>query len=183
MKIEVLPVLVPFLAFCNAAPTAGADPGFSFEITTAEAEPELARRLDETMVSGDVEGALTKRASINDCGASTFLNQGSDGSPLVADCKTINRNIAGGGTFEVGCGEGQLVKAKFGTCQWAAKCTPQGLNNAFIGNQDIIDTINSSIQKFGARSPPKVGSKGVMNCQSIQGGGLSQKITWYLYHT
>ena len=42
---------------------------------------------------------LETRASINNCGDSTFVNQSSGGSPRVEDCLRIARNIAGGGTW------------------------------------------------------------------------------------
>jgi hypothetical protein len=38
---------------------------------------------------------LEARKSVNDCGDSTFENQSSSGSPLIADCQQITRNIAG----------------------------------------------------------------------------------------
>lgn len=42
---------------------------------------------------------ILARASINDCGDSSFINQSSGGSPKVSDCQQITRNIAGGGTW------------------------------------------------------------------------------------
>lgn len=126
---------------------------------------------------------LEKRKSVNDCGPSTFVNQGSGGSPLVADCQMIARNIAGGGTFQVGCGgNAQHTKATYGTCAWGAHCDSDSANVANVGNQDIIDTINTSIDKF-ARGQQKVGSLGHMSCQSLKGVGSDASITWGIYHT
>lgn len=60
-------------------------------------------------------------------------------------------------------------------------CTPQGLNNAFVGNSDIYNTIDTSVDLFG--STGKVGSLGEMTCQSISGMGLNQGIRWGIFHT
>lgn len=55
------------------------------------------------------------------------------------------------------------------------------MNAAHIGNQDIIDLINSSIEKFQWEG--KVGAAGVMGCQSLTGlvGGVDMR--WGIYHT
>jgi hypothetical protein len=142
--------------------------------------------------------SLEARKSVNDCSDSTFINQSSGGSPTIGDCQTIARNIAGklsfshevpkhsdsldigGGTWTVGLGgeHHQLVQA--GTCAFGIN-GDSSANAAYIGNQDIIDLINTSIQRFSWEG--KVGAKGHMSCQSLQGliGGGS--LTWGLYHT
>jgi hypothetical protein len=47
------------------------------------------------------QGAVVKalEARDNHCGVSTFVNRSSGGSPKVADCQQMARNIAGGGTW------------------------------------------------------------------------------------
>jgi len=158
---------------------------FSIEVIKAEDDPVLAALLSskafESQTTPRSLSPLEKRTAINDCGASTFINQGSAASPYVSDCYGIGANIAGGGTFEVGCGEGFLLKAKYGTCAWGAACDPQGLDEAYIGNSDIYDTINTSIDKFG--STGKVGSLGYMNCQGLHGTLSATRVRWGVYHT
>lgn len=114
---------------------------------------------------------------INDCGDSSFTNRSSGGSPRVDDCRQIAANINGGGTWEVENFAGsqhQLVQ--YGTCAFGVQGT--GASNSvyfYVGNSDIIDLINSSIDKFQWNG--LVGSEGVMNCQP------GQDVKWGLYHT
>ncbi|KAJ4369601.1 hypothetical protein N0V83_005363 [Neocucurbitaria cava] len=139
--------------------------------------PVIAALLAATSAS-PVASKLDTRGSINDCGDSTFENQSSDGSPNISDCQQIATNIAGGGTWTVAVGQHQLVQ--YGTCAFGV--TPEdSLNYAYIGNQDIIDVINASIQKFSYNG--KVGAKGVMGCQSGQGEVSGDEVTWGIYHT
>jgi hypothetical protein len=48
---------------------------------------------------GESTSSIQARGSINDCDDSSFTNASSGGSPLVADCKIMASNIAGGGTW------------------------------------------------------------------------------------
>ncbi|KAI1833998.1 hypothetical protein DTO006G1_7751 [Penicillium roqueforti] len=123
------------------------------------------------------ESRLEARASINDCGSSTFINQSSGGSPLVADCQHLARNIAGGGTWTVSASGSQHQLAQYGTCAFGIQ--GQVLETAHIGNQDIIDVINSSIAKF--KWEGKIGAKGTMGCQTVTKSG-NTPMTWGIYH-
>ncbi|KAF9054911.1 putative necrosis-inducing factor-domain-containing protein [Panaeolus papilionaceus] len=122
---------------------------------------------------------LETRASINNCGDSTFVNQSSGGSPRVEDCLRIARNIAGGGTWSVALiGHHQLVE--YGTCAFGVKAPFElGVSNIRIGNQDIIDVINDSVRRFQWNG--RVGAKGEMKCQSDP-GGIWHKTDWGIYH-
>ncbi|KAF7969261.1 hypothetical protein HWV62_27856 [Athelia sp. TMB] len=111
--------------------------------------------------------------SVNDCGDSSFVGQTNGGSPLISDCQIIQKNIAGGGTWTTGSGsQRQLVQ--FGTCALGVT-VENGL--AKVGNQDIIDLINSSIQMFG--SGGRVAAKGTMPCQGALGG--TSTVDWAIY--
>lgn len=44
---------------------------------------------------------IFRRASVNDCGDSSFYNGSTGGSPSVQDCLQIAANIGKGGTWEV----------------------------------------------------------------------------------
>lgn len=48
----------------------------------------------------------------------------------------------------------------------------------YVGNQDIIDLINDSTQKFGCGGV--VGSKGAMTCQAAL---EPPRVEWGIYHT
>ncbi|KAF7967881.1 hypothetical protein HWV62_32820 [Athelia sp. TMB] len=103
--------------------------------------------------------------SNNDCGDSSFVGETSGGSPLISDCQIIQKNIAGGGTWTTSAGaQRQLVQ--FGTCAFGITVISDGA--AIVGNQDIIDLINSSIQLFG--SGRRVAAKGAMPCNALFGG-------------
>ncbi|PPR05583.1 hypothetical protein CVT24_002784 [Panaeolus cyanescens] len=118
---------------------------------------------------------------INNCGDSTFINQSSPGSPLVADCQRIAQNIAGGGTWHVALiGHHQLVQ--YGTCAFGVQAPfAFAVWNYRVGNSDIIDLINDSIARF--QWFDKVGAKGVMACQSDPSGQFMPNVEWGIYHT
>ncbi|CDM27637.1 hypothetical protein CBS147339_4225 [Penicillium roqueforti] len=126
------------------------------------------------------EPRLEARASINDCGSSTFINQSSGDSPLVADCQVLVKNIAGGGTWTVPAVGRQHQLAQYGTCAFGIQ-GGQVLNIAYVGNQDIIYIINSSIAKFKWKG--KIGAKGTMSCQTPTKATGNTPMTWAIYHT
>ena len=142
---------------------------------------------------------LEARDSINDCGDSSFTNESSSGSPTVSDCLQIATNIAGGGTWvylpksDFLCNticwqkvpqtfaliaQHQLVQ--YGTCAFGVTAGYQiGVAYVKIGNQDIIDLIHSSIDKFQWNG--LVGAKGELQCQT--NASFTLKTSWGLYHT
>lgn len=93
-------------------------------------------------------GELSERAiAINDCGDSTFINRSSGGSPRVADCEQLARNIAGDGTWTVD-DSAQHQLAQYGTCAFGVTVHSDGAWYAYIGNEDIRDLIFDSIKRF-----------------------------------
>jgi hypothetical protein len=121
---------------------------------------------------------IYKRNSINDCGDSSFTDESSSASPAVADCLQIAENIAGGGTWTVFPPfQHQLVQ--YGTCAFGVTALGAGFAN--IGNQDIIDLINSSVQMFSWFG--LVGSKGTMPCQPEGFNDQEMNVNWGIYHT
>jgi hypothetical protein len=116
----------------------------------------------------------------NDCKDSTFENETSDASPSVSDCRKIIDNIQGDGstdwTTEV-IGHNQREIAKAGSCAFGVEATKTDGNvNFVVGGQDVIDIINTAIEKFG--SSGKVGAKGDMSCN---GNVKDQSVNWGLY--
>jgi hypothetical protein len=156
MKAQSFAAIAAMLILCDAAPT--------------------------PRVSDASAGALFTRAAINDCGESTFVNQSSGGSPQISDCQKIASNIANGGTWTIACGgPSQRTYATYGTCAVGAHCAYSSADAVYIGNQDTIDIINSSIQKFSYQG--KVGALGHMGCQSIQVHSDTVEVVWGIYHT
>jgi hypothetical protein len=120
---------------------------------------------------------IFRRDSINDCGDSTFVNQSSGGSPTVNDCLQIATNIAGGGTWEVsGFPPDWHQLVQYGTCAFGVQRNSGGLY-FHVGNQDIIDLIHTSVDKFSWFG--LVGAKGVMPCE----GDGQPTVSWCIYHT
>lgn len=118
--------------------------------------------------------AAVQGASVNDCGASTFINQSSGGSPAVTDCQQIATNIAGGGTWTATI-DIQRTLVSYGTCNLGVTVTT-GID-ANIGNQDIMDLIHSSIQMFTYNG--LVAAEGTMSCQDSF--GFHQSVDWGIY--
>lgn len=113
---------------------------FALLTAAAEATPIASRTPSSASI-------LFSRDSINDCGGSTFVDESSGGSPLISDCRQIATNIAGGGSWEVEnflAQQHQLVQS--GTCAFGVQGDGEAEDDGFyVGNQDIIDLINSSI--------------------------------------
>lgn len=119
-------------------------------------------------------------AAESDCGASSFADETSGGSPLVDDCLQMVANIASGGRWNVDSTVGkQRQLAQWGTCAFGVQGKSTAAGSYYVGNQDITDIIHSSIQLFA--SDGLVGAKGVMPCNGFLGSKVS--VTWGLYHT
>ncbi|KAK9848647.1 hypothetical protein MYU51_015677 [Penicillium brevicompactum] len=134
--------------------------------------------ITRTLKTGLTSIPLGERSQVNDCLDSTFDDQSSNASPLVADCLKIASNISGGGSWTILSGsQHQLVQ--YGTCAFGVTYN-RPINPAImhLGNQDIIDLIKDSIKKFEWYG--KVGSKGMMKCKVNNGD--HQIVRWGLYH-
>ncbi|KAF2830339.1 hypothetical protein CC86DRAFT_402385 [Ophiobolus disseminans] len=146
----------------------------AFLLATANAAPTSPSPQDA------VGKALEIRDSINDCGDSSFENQSSGGSPKVSDCQQMARNIAGGGTWTTTFYlQRTLVTHKtcaFGVYSQGSSNTGTAFN---VGNQDIIDLVNTSIAKFQWNG--LVGAKGKMPCEGVRADWAD--VEWGLYHT
>ena len=121
----------------------------------------------------------TPPMAISDCDDSTFVDQTTDGSPTVEDCMGIINNIAGGdGEWEVEnviAEQHQIVG--YGSCNFGVQGSGSAPNLGFkVGAQDIVDLIQSSIQKYEWNG--KVGAEGVMPCR---GTSTEVTVTWGIY--
>ncbi|EUC40609.1 hypothetical protein COCMIDRAFT_9555 [Bipolaris oryzae ATCC 44560] len=109
----------------------------------------------------------------NFCGATTFINNSSGGSPWIADCQTLFDRIAGDGTWFV---EGPQKRiASWATCEFGARSLDGTITT--IGNEDVRDLVRDSIARFAWQG--RVGASGVVDCGSR--GGV--KVWWGVYHT
>lgn len=157
MRLSTTVAFATLLATVTAAPT----------INTAEG-PD----------SGD---AILKRGHEDKCGASSYENQTSGGSPLAKDCEQLIKNIDAGGTWTLRANQ-QRELAKKGTCAFGAQGTKQPKDITF-GNGDIIDLVKSSIDRFKT-ADGKVGAKGKVRCRcvDVSGDGFTE-VEWGIYHT
>lgn len=100
-----------------------------------------------------------KRDSIDDCFDSSFEDTTSVGSQSTADCQTLASTIAGGGTCQLLYDDFRII-ATYGTCAFGTSADHCGTT---IGNQDIIDLIIRSVEKFSWNG--LIGAKGTVICQ------------------
>jgi len=116
----------------------------------------------------------------NECGTSTFENETSDASPLVSDCRQIILNIQGtnGKWSPENVNKNTNTIASYGTCHFDVQSNNPGNGSVdyYVGAQDIIDLINSSVAMYASNG--KVGSKGTMTCK---GDAASVSVTWGIY--
>lgn len=112
------------------------------------------------------------------CGDSTFVDQGSDGSPLISDCEQIIKDIESTDSSWNTFIEMQRDIRHSGTCHFGVTGKGRKGNSNFdVGGQDVIDIIRDAIRKFG-RPDGRVGAKGIMQCN---GNIKKQKVEWGLY--
>lgn len=108
------------------------------------------------------------------------MDQTSDASPSIEDCLQIIRNIQYDGDTQwdhTVVGHNQREVAKYGSCAFGIEASKTKGNVKFwVGGQDVIDLINSSIENYGKNG--RVGAKGDMLCN---GNLQSQEVTWGLY--
>ncbi|KAH8885958.1 glycoside hydrolase family 18 protein [Thozetella sp. PMI_491] len=119
------------------------------------------------------------KPSISDCSASTFVDQTSDASPSVDDCKVIITNIQNTqGEWEVeNAVESQHQIVQYGSCKFGVQGKSINGNIDFhIGAQDIVDIITDAINQFGGSG--KIGAKGEMSCK---GDVSTVPVEWGLY--
>ncbi|EMD67007.1 hypothetical protein COCSADRAFT_196914 [Bipolaris sorokiniana ND90Pr] len=114
---------------------------------------------------------LEKR--LNYCGATTFINNSSGGSPWIADCQTLFDRIAGDGSWFVEPQQKRI--ASWGTCEFGART----VNNVIttIGNEDVRDLTRDAIARFAWQG--RVGASGIVDCGPQQ----NVKVWWGVYHT
>ncbi|KAK4150825.1 putative necrosis-inducing factor-domain-containing protein [Chaetomidium leptoderma] len=136
--------------------------------TVAECAPTTANPTSAETIG------LDKRGS-NECGHSTFVNQGSGASPKISDCERIIKNLANPGSWPLASVQAHKELASYGSCAFGVSFYQFHQGTVYIGTEDVKDIIRDSIKQF-RRSDGKVGAKGVMGC-----GAQDIKIAWGLY--
>ncbi|KAL4758186.1 chitinase [Aspergillus foveolatus] len=120
-------------------------------------------------------------AGKDDCGKSTFVDQTSDASPKIKDCRQILLNIQDDGGTEWRtqvAGKNQREIASHASCHFGVEATKVDGNVNFVdGGQDVIDIINDAIAQFGNKDG-LVGAMGEMSCN---GNVHDQAVLWRIY--
>lgn len=123
------------------------------------------------------------------CGASTFINQVSDGSPWIQDCQHLMKQIEDHNDWGWGGNCNQRMVASYQTCKIGINLInePCGdFHDLFkFGNGDGVYVINESILRFGDERIDRVGTKGFMDCWATNlNGELEDRtvtINWGIY--
>ncbi|KXS98875.1 hypothetical protein AC578_10851 [Pseudocercospora eumusae] len=124
-------------------------------------------------------------AGANDCGDSSFVKITQSNRPVVADCQQLVSNLAGDKQWVVTTDGIQV--AVYGTCAFNAVSFG---GNSIIGNADVIDLINDSIEKFqdngylGAKGSYNmyVASSGSVPCTSARSTDKQVRVDWTISH-
>ncbi|KAK4220421.1 putative necrosis-inducing factor-domain-containing protein [Podospora fimiseda] len=134
------------------------------------------------------EDKLDKRldwsgGSPDKCGASSFINKSSGGSPLTSDCEAIRNYYQwANGRFvafawDFGSAWTRLVIT--GTCVFGIKSANVGGVN--VGSLDIYDLTRDSINWYKTSgSPSRIGAEGHMGCATEWAGNAD--VDWAIFH-
>ncbi|KAE8152020.1 chitinase [Aspergillus avenaceus] len=152
-------------------------PGF---IRIPVCSPERAFKSWDTARTGSNSYPCDIPLGMDTCGESTFEDQTNDASPSIDDCLAIIKNIQPdtntNWVHEV-LGKNQRKIASAGSCSFGVEATKvHGNVNFVVGGQDVIDIIQSAINRFGREG--KVAAKGEMGCS---GNMKSQPVKWGIY--
>ncbi|KAK3949295.1 putative necrosis-inducing factor-domain-containing protein [Pseudoneurospora amorphoporcata] len=161
------------------------DPAIAFFSSLPPAP--LPKRRSPNPSSPSVTGLATKRGNQDYCRGGGYFNATSDGSPWVADCRVIIRNIAPkGGKWHYMTGS-QRTLVSHGSCALGIESTdgvPPALQT-LVGDLDIAEWIRKSIDLFGTTTKGgeggKVGSYGDTQCPSTHFEGDEYGMRWGLY--
>lgn len=120
------------------------------------------------------------------CEKTEVINQASNGSPLIDDCLQITKNIDEDEWARKwwSCGQHAIVSA--GSCVFGIETVPNNICYPFttleIGNGDIIDFIEASIERFGWEG--RVGTMGYSRCHNVgRWRDDYLKVKWGVYHS
>lgn len=133
------------------------------------------------------------------CSASSIDNEGSDNSPLIADCQVIATQVyqlAAADNAYFGRSEcnpdastGQFTcyypVVSYGTCMFGVSTVSAGTSLAVrVGWQDVGDLITDSVTTCGnSPSSGKVGASGEMSCPEENSASGSYSTAWGIYHS
>lgn len=152
-------------------------PDFAFvkrDGTTAN--PRHAKRLDWVQYGRD------------QCGASSFVNKSSGGSPKTVDCKAImthyqsaDGHFVAMSNFDLKAGGAWCRLVITGSCVFGIKSKNQW--DPRVGGSDIADLTRDAMAKFKtAGSPSRTGAEGNMGCSTDMFRGTAS-VNWALFHS
>ncbi|KAK4221930.1 putative necrosis-inducing factor-domain-containing protein [Podospora fimiseda] len=136
----------------------------------------------------DTSDKLDKRlgwssGSPDRCGASSFINKSSGGSPVTGDCEAIRNHYqhANGyftaASWDLGSHWTRLVIT--GSCVFGIKSGNQG--GIHVGSTDIYDLTRDAINMYRTNwNPSRIGAEGHMGCNVMIGGTAA--VDWAIFH-
>ncbi|KAK4221934.1 putative necrosis-inducing factor-domain-containing protein [Podospora fimiseda] len=156
--------------------------------TTVLVHPAFKRGVAGTTPNDKLDKRLTWNSggSADKCGASTFVNMSSSGSPKTTDCVLIRKHYqTSGGFFTAwdwdlnGSNWCRLVITN--TCVFGIKSN-NGLG-VEVGALDIHDLTKDAINMFKTSgSPSRIGAEGNMGCSTNLPGG-TPSVNWAIFHS
>ncbi|KAM0323899.1 hypothetical protein ACHAQA_008480 [Verticillium albo-atrum] len=155
----------------------------------------LGEQIKSPNEAARVRRALETRQTRDSCGASSFENQTSGGSPTVNDCAVVCNTAHAadwwikssfcGNVWNGGSSTCYNPMIWYGSCVFGAARKYSGTGNydGAVGASDIGDLVRDSINWY--QSGGRVGSRGEMKCRIANFGDPAHytATTWGLYHT
>ncbi|KAK3984707.1 putative necrosis-inducing factor-domain-containing protein [Cladorrhinum sp. PSN332] len=155
-------------------------PAFKFKRNEVEAPGSSANKVDKRL---DWVGGQRP----DTCGASSFVNKSSGGSPKTTDCvkirdhyRTANGHFVVMSNFDIKPNGDWCRLVITGSCVFGIKSKNQW--DPRVGSTDIADLTGDSINKFKTSgSPSRVGAEGNMGCQTDMFTGTAS-VDWAIFH-
>lgn len=145
----------------------------------------VASPISQNAAHGAISRLESRRETINDCGDSSFTNDTSDGSPLVADCLELATLLVtewGDNFYTTGAIGLRSTLVEHKSCVVGGQYNVGG-SIPKVGNQDIADIIRTSVEMFqwtDGNGDARVGAEGVMQCQGMVIGDYSD-VWWGIW--
>ncbi|KAK0648866.1 putative necrosis-inducing factor-domain-containing protein [Cercophora newfieldiana] len=149
-------------------------------LTTAAPAGDIGPAVQTTSPStaSNTTSRLTKRNRW--CSPSSeYVDQTSEGSPKVFDCRQLAHNVRGDGDWMLRPQQYQRTIAKFNTCAVGVTILDHPHRAVFVGNEDVQDFVFESIDRFSWNG--LIGAKGKFNCMFSR-SNWENHVEWAVYH-
>ncbi|KAK3388614.1 putative necrosis-inducing factor-domain-containing protein [Sordaria brevicollis] len=153
----------------------------ALSIPTAVSGPALFPQSNSTVTSHTTSSQ--HNALVIKCEESVWMtDKTTRQSPLVEDCRHLQRNIAKDGEWRTMSSRHRNL-ATYGTCVFDVRGF-DGLDIFKVGNDDIIDRIDEAVAEFAKQDEDgnyRVGAEGEFWCDSLM--SWRSGVTWTIEHS